>query len=308
MQNWKSLLKSIVPAPLRYRARLLREYRRVRALADRDLTSQALGDVTPEWRARIDDVLAAPDNASIPRLPNAGEVANGVVTMHNGIQVSALGYYGAGVLNMLVENRGVHEPQEERAFAEVLRHLPPDATMIELGAYWGFYSLWFASTVARPRCYLLEPSLTNLCSGMMNFRRAGRRAHFEHAYAGAVESAGNYDGDAPTVTVDAFCRRRKLERVTILHADTQGAEVDVLRGADGMLAGNRIDYLFLSTHTNALHEACLQRLRGHQYAILASADLDQSYALDGVIVARRSGLAEPLSVTISQKPTRPNPP
>ena len=44
---------------------------------------------------------------------------------------------------MLLENKGVHEPQEEKAFLEVLNYVEKGSTMIELGSYWGFYSLWF---------------------------------------------------------------------------------------------------------------------------------------------------------------------
>ena len=37
--------------------------------------------------------------------------------MHNGIQVSAMGYYGKGILNMLVRNSRVHEPEEEKGLS-----------------------------------------------------------------------------------------------------------------------------------------------------------------------------------------------
>jgi hypothetical protein len=43
--------------------------------------------------------------------------------MHNGIEAGALGYCGADVLTMLLENMGVHEPQEERVFGGVLNYL-----------------------------------------------------------------------------------------------------------------------------------------------------------------------------------------
>jgi hypothetical protein len=40
-----------------------------------------------------------------------------------------------------VLNRGVHEPLEEFVFQEVLKRLPEACAMIELGAYWGHYSM-----------------------------------------------------------------------------------------------------------------------------------------------------------------------
>ena len=73
-------------------------------------------------------MIACPDNQFIPRVPDAGKLEGGQVVMHNGIKVGGMGYYGAGILNMLIENRGVHEPQEEarsppccRTFLEAAR-------------------------------------------------------------------------------------------------------------------------------------------------------------------------------------------
>jgi hypothetical protein len=203
-------------------------------------------------------------------------------------------------MNMLVENRGVHEPQEERAFGDVLRHLPAGGVMLELGAYWGFYSLWFARQVAAAKCYLLEPHPTNIRSGRINFQLNNSTATFDQAYAGASDAATS-DG-IPIVTVDAHCRRRGITRLAILHADIQGAEADMLRGAETMLAEHKIDFLFISTHSNELHAECIEILQSHGYAVLASADLDETYSVDGLIVARGPQVAEPRELTISKKP------
>jgi hypothetical protein len=48
--------------------------------------------------------------------------------------------------------KGYHEPQEELVFHKVMKRLPPNATMIELGGYWAFYSLWFCSLGKGRRC------------------------------------------------------------------------------------------------------------------------------------------------------------
>lgn len=101
--------------------------------------------------------------------------------MHIGIGVSVLGYYGEGVLIMLVESRGVHEPQKERAFTAVVPHITPGSIMLELGAYWAFYSLWFAKDVPNARSFLVEPSFTASESGRLKFSLAGREGVFTHA-------------------------------------------------------------------------------------------------------------------------------
>lgn len=271
-------------------------------MADPGTTEAMIGIVDAEWRRRIDDVVSCPDNVHIPRVPGAGTVRRGFVMMHNGIEVSSMGYYGSGVLNMLIENRGVHEPQEERAFAEVLRVVPPGSTMIELGAYWAFYSLWFAKTVEQAKCYLVEPNASNLLSGRINFRRAGAHGVFERAYIGRTEGIAP-DGTR-IVGVDPFCDKKRIRHVAILHADVQEAEADMLDGAKRMLSAGAIDYIFISTHTNALHYECIDRLQAHSYRLLASADCDQTYSDDGLIVAKSPRVALPETVTISLKPQR----
>ena len=261
---------------------------------------RSLGNVDAHWRERIDDALACPDNASIPRVPEAGQLVDGVLTMHNGIQVGGLGYYGAGIMNMLIDNCGVHEPQEERAFGEVLKQVPPGSVMLELGAYWAFYSLWFAQEITDADCYLLEPHPTNIRSGQINFQLNQRTATFNQAYVGAVDSAAE-DG-IDVVTVDSHCQHRGIDRLAVLHSDIQGAEADMLRGAGRMLAAGDIDFLFISTHSNELHAECIRILQSHGYSILASADLEQTYSVDGLIVARGPRVFLPAELAISKKP------
>jgi hypothetical protein len=261
--------------------------------------ARELGKVDARWRRKIDCVISSPDNQHIPRVPDAGKVADGLVTMHNGLRVSALGYYGGGILNMLVENRGVHEPQEERAFAEVLARMPSGATMLELGAYWGFYSLWFARSVKGAKCFLVEPDYACLQSGKGNFARAGQPAQFTQAYVGSSDGV-NLDG-TDILCVDGHCSRQGISHLNILHSDIQGFEVGMLQGAAGMLKARAVDYVFISTHSNPLHSECIERLREHGYRILADANLDESFSGDGLIVACSPAIDAPERLEISHR-------
>ena len=132
------------------------------------------------WKTRIDLVLSCPDNAAIKRVSAAGEVRHSVITMHNGVRILLGSYYGAPMAELLARNKGVHEPQEEIAFDEVLKVMKPGASMIELGAYWGYYSLSFAQAVQGARCILVEPSADNLRYGQNNFALNGYEAKFVH--------------------------------------------------------------------------------------------------------------------------------
>jgi hypothetical protein len=264
-----------------------------------------LSIVNERWRRKIDVVLSSDDNAAIPRVANAGQLKDGLITMHNGILVSALGYYGSGYLNMLVENKGVHEPQEERVFGLIVRLLKPGSTMIELGAYWGFYSLWFSKEVANPSCHLVEPSYANLCSGRENFKRSNYTAAFTQAYVGHEKGIASDGTDV--ICVDDYCRKHQIKKLEILHADIQGAESLMIDGADAMLKAKKVDYIFISTHSNPLHAECVKKLQSYGYEILASADMNDSYSGDGLIVARSPLLTDPIDVEISYRTKKHNP-
>ena len=105
----KKLIKGLLPLWLLLKLKRIRSQRTLRSAS---LARYAVGRVDGEWRRRIDEVISSPDNAAIPRVPDAGKLQGHVLTMHNGVRVCANGYYGNGILNMLIENKGVHEPQE----------------------------------------------------------------------------------------------------------------------------------------------------------------------------------------------------
>ncbi len=239
--------------------------------------------VPPVWQERIARVVASPDNAFIPRVEQAGRIAGGAQVMHNGIRIKVGSYYGPEVAVQLQANRGVHEPQEERIFQMVLAEMPAGATMLELGSFWAFYSLWFKTKVKDARNIMLEAEAFNLESGRRNFALNGQTGEWLHAYAGGAvdQSAGT-----PTLTVDHIMREKSVQRLDMLHSDIQGHELAMLDGASQALSSGRVRYVFISTHGNDIHRQCEAKLRGHGYTILASIDIDDSFAEDGLIVAR----------------------
>ena len=269
------------------------------ALRKSSLVAKALGNISPGWVGLIEDATSCPDNAYIKRCPDAGKIDGSTITMHNGVRVRALGYYGSGILNMLVQNRGVHEPQEERAFAAVLPHIAPGSTILELGAYWGFYSLWFATEIPGAKCFLVEPDPRNLEAGRQNFHLNGLSASFTRAAVGSVGTTGLKS--AAMVSVDGFCELHRIDRLQVLHSDIQGSELLMLQGAKKMLATKTIDYVFISTHGDVCHYGCLKILQEAGYIILCSADNKQSYSLDGIIVARCPAIIGPHALEISIK-------
>jgi len=236
-----------------------------------------------EWNWRINDVINCPDNKFIPRLENAGALKGEFQVMHNGIRVKKNGYYGRGITRMLVKNKGVHEPQEERVFQEVLKELPPKSVMIELGAYWSFYSMWFLTKVNDGKTYLYEPNYNNLQLGKANYTENKLEGDFNHAFIGGVVSKL---ATPPTLTVDYIVKDKQIEFIDMLHCDIQGYELEMLNGAIETIKKDMIRYFFISTHSNELHQSCLSFLTEHSYIIISEADVSNSYSVDGLIVAR----------------------
>jgi hypothetical protein len=176
---------------------------------------------------------------------------------------------------VLVLNRGVHEPLEEYVFQQVLKRMPDSPSMIELGAYWGHYSMWFKKERPQGDVILVEPDPGCLKAGQDNFARNGFKGEFIHAFVGTEK-----------FEVDAFFRNRKIKQLDILHTDIQGFEVEMLQGAQDVLAKRRVHYLFISTHSQAIHGAIVGGLGNLGYRVEISSDFDvQTTSFDGFVFA-----------------------
>jgi Methyltransferase FkbM domain len=274
---------------LLYRWRLYYDYRRI-----------ARGWLE-DFGLRIEDVLSARDNDNISRVPNAGKIIAGHLIMHNGIPINPGSYVGEKMTLLLQENRGVHEPQEEAAFSTVLSSLKKTQadkyTMVELGSYWAFYSLWFKTVLPNSECFCVEPDENNLNWGRKNFELNHQHAAFTRAYIGSLPQ----HGDPPTISVDSLVDSKQIKHIDILHSDIQGYELEMLLGAKNCFERRMIDYIFISTHRHFLHYRCLERLTANGFKILADADLLESHSLDGLIVAVRNDLQFPAMVSIHHR-------
>jgi len=252
-----------------------------------------------EWIKRMEEAVLCADNMHIPRVDNAGRIEGNNQVMHNGIKVQLGSYYGFGYTHLLQQNKGVHEPQEERVFHEVLKFMPEGARMMELGSFWAFYSLWFQQKVKGALSYMVEPEYLNMIKGKSNFKINGFRGVFIQAFVGYKPSVKN--DHPPTITIDNFMEENKIDHFNILHSDIQGEELNMLKGSVNALTSGKIDFVFISTHSDALHEDCKNFLNGFGYEIIGSANMSQSYSVDGVLVAKRSGVIGPAVIDLDLK-------
>ena len=210
--------------------------------------------------------------------------------MHNGLRILPGSYYGRGGRRLLLKNQGCHEPQEEFAFMQVLSSLKPGAVMIECGAYWGFYSMWFCKEVSGGTAHLIESELSNLEFGRRNFQVNGFNGNFYRASVGS-KSCSLADGSRQ-ITLDDFVQKYRFGCVDVLHADIQGCELEMLRGARRLIGDSAISFLFISTHSGELHQACELFLQNSGYDPCISISPSQSFSVDGLIVARSGKFRE----------------
>jgi hypothetical protein len=254
------------------------------------------------WSSRIAIVRECPDNGAIPRVSNAGEVRDGIQIMHNGIKIAAGSYYGEGITRLLRENQGVHEPQEERAFAEILNYIEPGGVILELGAYWGFYSTWFCTSVSDGKAFLVEPESDNLDFGRKNFNLNNLKGDFNQAFVGRRSSLSAKH--LPVVCVDDFVQQKRIKKISIVHSDIQGFELEMLKGCQKTLADSLIDFFFISTHSDRLHAQCERFLSKYGFQTISSAPPSQSYAVDGILVSRAPHAPVVAPFQISRRPQR----
>lgn len=249
--------------------------------------AQSLGKAQ-NFVERFREVVSDPLNMLIERVPNAGYLTDqGNVILHNGVQVPIAGdfAYYKDFSEILLINRGVHEPLEEYCFQELLKRPLQDSSdflMLELGAYWGHYSMWLKTLLPQATTVMVEPNITNLNAGKSNFSLNGMSGQFIHD----VVAEGSF-------TVDNFCKEHGHRRINILHSDIQGAELFMLQSASETLGKGLVDYLFISTHSNELHENCMQELQKHNYVVEFDSNPDShSTSYDGFFFARHAEIPQ----------------
>jgi FkbM family methyltransferase len=143
--------------------------------------------------------------------------------------------------------------------------------------------MWFNSVVADAKNFMVEPELMD--AGEMNFQLNGMKGDFTRAYIDA-QSAKGIEGRSPTTSIDDLVQAKGISYLDILHSDIQGYELNMLKGAEDLLNKKNVNYIFISTHSQELHYECMAHLKAKNYMLICSADLEESYSWDGLLVFR----------------------
>lgn len=264
-----------------------------------------------KYQSNVNRILTALDCSDcddIPKVKKSGcfisEGGKEYQILHNGLKVDKGIYCGLWMSELIYGLRGHHEPQEEKAFYEVLKHIQDGGIILELGSYWGYYSMWFIEHVKNGQAYLVEPDPRRLNIGKKQFELNHLHGNFIRGYVGKCgPDAGDHIG-AQEISIDAFFSKYCINHIHILHSDIQGAELLMLQSARNSLASRKIEYLFISTHSNSLHHACRELLKSYDYMILGEHLPIESYSIDGLIVASIFHLEVPMIKLSKRKPNK----
>ena len=281
---------------------------------------------------RISMTTSCRDSDCITKVQNAGlcfsdpESQCDVQIMHNGLRVVKGGYYGDWMSTIIADLRGHHEPQEELLFSKILSRIGENATMIELGSFWSYYSLWFLkgfSTTRRAVCVEADPKHIEV--GQKNADLNGLTPIFVNGFATHTSTNDSipFETEKSGVirirgwSVTDLMREHHLDTLDILHVDTQGAELEVLRGAQSKIRNGEIRFLVISTHSYEIcgdplmHQRCLTWLTKENAHIICEHDVHESFSGDGLIVAsfaeQDRDWVETISLNRYQNSLFPNP-
>lgn len=255
--------------------------------------------------ARAEMTIGCRDCDCIAKVPGAGQVhtraGRAVQTMHNGIQVIAGGYHGDWTVRIIEGLRGHHEPQEELVFHHLLTHARPGTHMVELGAYWAYYTLWFLKSVPEGRALCVEPDPANLAVGQANadLNDMSDRITFLQGWVGGTEhdeQALIPESTGSPLKLPSLDMARVLDRVNgtpieVLHIDAQGAEYPFLRSMADAVGQGKVRFLVMSTHHSSIsgsprtHRDCLRLVTSLGGHVLCEHSVQESFSGDGLIVA-----------------------
>jgi FkbM family methyltransferase len=215
--------------------------------------------------------------------PSAAEP---VLTVDGSLRVRLTPDFAEHIAYHFVENS--ESTHEMRAFIAVAGELAPGALLLDVGAHKGLFALIHCAVNPAHRAVLFEPSasLADQARELIALNGFGERAVVVRSgvsarerdfYVGedgagfaVISDTPQAGADAvPFVTIDAECRRRGITPA-VIKVDVEGAEADVLLGAEDTLRSSK-PILFLELHLDALEQrgerldALVDRLRAAGY-------------------------------------------
>lgn len=140
-------------------------------------------------------------------------------------------------------------------------------TVLDVGAHEGETSLHYAAAIPSAKVFAFEPVRANYAKLRKNVRGVSRITCVNQAVGSVAGSALiRYGGSSQThslshalkrsssdtlhsetiqvTTLDSFCALAHIDHVDLLKTDTEGFDLEVLKGAKGLLQNKQIDFVY----------------------------------------------------------------
>ena len=170
--------------------------------------------------------------------------------------------------------------------------------MVEVGAFWAYYTNWWLGAVPDSRAVCVEPDANNMEIGRANLALNGRSATWVVASVGDPSAEGPFVRESDGAAVSLPCHSLVSllaslgdPAVEMLHLDCQGAELPFLESVHRPAREVRLRFVMVSTHHRSIsgspttHDDCLRLLQDAGATILAEHSVQESFSGDGLIVA-----------------------
>jgi FkbM family methyltransferase len=193
------------------------------------------------------------------------------------------------VISRSIFSTGEWEPLE---LGFIRQYVKPGMTAVDVGANIGAHTLTMADCVGASgavHCFEPTPVFETLRHNVSR-NGFGSRVILNNCAVGAAEGVAKFGvckpgyelftsrgvpladdcstGESveyPMTTLDAYARKAGLERIEFLKVDVEGGEVDVFRGASGLLRAGAIDCILFE-----VADACLRSTGSSAAALLHS--------------------------------------
>jgi len=154
---------------------------------------------------------------------------------------------------------GIWEREIAHVFAKTRKEIH---TAVDVGAGDGFYTLFLLAKTTAKRVFAFEPSRE--ASRLLQLNLVANNMDRDRRLVLSAESVGAIAGSGST-TLGSLAG--EIKTPCLIKIDVEGAEVDVLFGAEAILSLQDIIWV-IETHSRELEQQCEDCLAGHGYDVV----------------------------------------
>lgn len=146
----------------------------------------------------------------------------------------------------------------------------PLYSMIEFGSNQAYYSLLFKHILGKKHTVniMVEPEPNNFNASIKSFEFNKVDGIFYNRGVGKKFIIKQSDITVDPITIEEILKENNLKKLSVLHADIDGAEYTLLEENNEIFDKKLVDYIFLLTHSDELHKICFEFLNKANYNLI----------------------------------------